>query len=79
MALGVRGVVKKKRRLFLVGQTRVHLDEVDGLGHFVELEVVLRVNQSEEQGRKIAQELMRQLEISESDLLSGAYVDMIKT
>jgi len=79
MALGVRGIVKKKRRLYLAGQTRVHLDEVDGLGHFVELEVVLRENQSEDEGRKIAQDLMRQLEINESDLLSGAYVDMIKT
>jgi len=78
-ALGVRGAVRKKRRLFHIDQTRVHLDEVDGLGHFVELEVVLRENQSEEDGRKIAQDLMRQLEINESDLLSGAYVDMIKT
>ena len=78
MALGVRGVVKKKRRLFLVDQTRVHLDEVEGLGHFVELEVVLRENQPEEEGRRIAQDLMQQLEINESDLLTGAYVDMMK-
>ena len=35
----VQGVVKKKRLLYLVGQTRVHCDEVEGLGHFVELEV----------------------------------------
>jgi len=77
-ALGVRGVVKKQRRLFLAGQTRVHLDDVDGLGHFVELEVVLRENQMEHDGRKIAQDLMRQLEINESDLLSGAYIDMMK-
>lgn len=77
-ALGVRGIVKKIRRLYLVDHTRVHLDEVEGLGNFLELEVVLRENQSEEDGRKIAQDLMQQLEIDESDLLSGAYVDMMK-
>jgi adenylate cyclase len=40
-ALGVRGVVRKTRRLYLVGPTRIHLDRVEGLGAFLELEVVL--------------------------------------
>ena len=42
LAYGIRGVVKKTRYLYLVGQTRVHLDDVEGLGQFMELEVVMR-------------------------------------
>ncbi|MCI0614580.1 class IV adenylate cyclase, partial [bacterium] len=39
LAYGIRGVVKKTRYLYIVGQTRVHLDDVEGLGQFMELEV----------------------------------------
>ena len=39
LALDVRGVVKKTRYLYMVGQTRVHVDQVDNLGDFMELEV----------------------------------------
>ena len=42
--MGVRGVVKKERWLYMVGQTRVHVDDVQGLGHFMELEVSLGCN-----------------------------------
>ena len=78
MALGVRGVVRKTRHLYLVGQTRVHLDEVDGLGQFVELEVVMSEGQPEAEGRAIAAGLMQDLGIGPDDLLEVAYMDMIE-
>ena len=40
LSLGVKGVVKKHRMLYMVGQTRVHVDQVEGLGDFMELEVI---------------------------------------
>jgi predicted adenylyl cyclase CyaB len=78
LALGVRGVVRKKRYLYLVGQTRLHLDEVDGLGQFLELEVVLRPGQTDAEGQAIAAELMARLGIAEVDLIKGAYMDMLE-
>lgn len=76
-ALGVRGTVHKTRYLYLAGQTRIHLDEVEGLGYFMELEVVLRPDQSDIDGQIIAEELMKKLGIEKSDLLEGAYIDLI--
>lgn len=76
-ALGVRGVVRKRRTLYLAGQTRIHLDEVEGLGEFLELEVVLGEGQTVEEGRRIAEKLMGRLGIEEGDLIEGAYVDML--
>jgi len=77
LALGVRGVVRKTRYLYMVGQTRIHLDEVDGLGYFMELEVVMREGQSDAEGQAIAEDLMRRLGVREEALIEGAYMDLI--
>ena len=77
-ALGVRGVVRKTRYLYLVGQTRVHLDNVEGLGQFMELEVVMRPDQPDAEGQAIARDLMSRLGVEQSDLLEGAYMDLLE-
>lgn len=77
-ALPIRGVVTKRRHLYLIGQTRVHLDEVESLGTFVELEVVLSKGQTAKYGAEIANELMTQLGIDATDLISGAYIDLLE-
>lgn len=76
-ALGTLRRVVKKRTLIMCGQTRIHLDEVEGLGHFLELEVVRREDQSPEEGHEIAQRLMRALEVRNEDLIEGAYADLL--
>jgi predicted adenylyl cyclase CyaB len=76
-ALGVTQTVVKTRVLYLIGQTRVHLDSVDGLGNFLELEVVLRPGQEVAQGQAIAADLMERLGIRDEDLCSTAYADML--
>lgn len=77
-AYGIRGVVKKTRYLYLVGQTRVHLDDVEGLGQFMELEVVMREGQSDAEGQEIAEGLMAGLGVERNDLLEGAYMDLLE-
>ncbi len=79
LAYGIRGVVRKTRYLYIVGQTRVHLDDVEGLGHFMELEVVMQEAQSDAVGQKIAEGLMNSLGVEKSDLLEGAYMDLIES
>ena len=77
LAYGIRGVVKKTRYLYLAGQTRIHLDDVEGLGQFMELEVVLQDGQGDAEGQAIAEGLMSSLGVERSDLLEGAYMDLI--
>ena len=76
-ALGETAVVRKGRCVYLVGQTRVHLDQVEGLGTFVELEVVLEEDQSEDEGVRIAEELMETLGLDRERLVECAYADLL--
>ncbi len=77
LAYGEVGVVCKQRTLFLIGRTRVHLDRVQGLGHFLELEVVLGESESLEAGTTEAHELMSKLGVEPRQLVEGAYVDLL--
>jgi len=76
-SLGISGEVKKTRQLYKVGRTRIHLDSVEGLGNFLELEVVLGAEEEQSAGVLEAQQLMQALNIAEADLISCAYVDLL--
>ncbi|MBI1919587.1 MAG: class IV adenylate cyclase [Geobacter sp.] len=77
LAYGQAGRVKKHRTLFLVGRTRIHLDRVENLGHFLELEVVLEEGEPTEVGVREAHELMAKLGVEPSQLIEGAYLDLL--
>jgi len=76
-AYGIKVIVKKKRYLFFIEQTRVHIDEVTNLGTFIEFEVVLKENQTIEVGQQIANELLNNLGISKESLISHSYSDLL--
>jgi len=76
---GIRVVVKKRREIFLIRNVRVHLDEVEGLGRFLEFESVLAPNEKETSGSETLAHLRRQFGISDNDLLSGSYGEMLES
>ena len=76
-AYGAIGRVKKQRRVFMAGRTRIHLDRVEGLGDFLELEVVLRDGESAAAGMEEARTLMAGLGVAPSQLVPGAYLDLL--
>jgi predicted adenylyl cyclase CyaB len=77
-AYGEAGRVRKHRTLFMLGRTRIHLDQVEGLGEFMELEVVLADGETPEAGIAEAQALMAQLCITPDQLVDQAYVDLLQ-
>lgn len=78
LAHGQTGRVKKRRMLFLAGRTRIHLDVVEGLGEFLELEVVLGESESVEDGMAEARRFMAELGIVAGQLVENAYVDQLR-
>jgi adenylate cyclase class IV len=76
-ANGLVGRVRKRRWLVLAGATRIHLDRVDGLGDFMELEVVLAAGQGDAEGEAIAETLMQQLGLADAPRIAGAYLDLL--
>jgi predicted adenylyl cyclase CyaB len=77
LAYGNVGRVRKRRVLFLAGRTRIHIDDVEKLGHFLELEVVLADDEPADVGVLEAQRLLEKLSIRPDQLIEGAYIDLL--
>jgi predicted adenylyl cyclase CyaB len=78
-ALGVRGECRKRREIYLWHNVRIHLDEVTGLGRFVEFEAVLSPQDEEEEAtsRDRLEQLGRALGICASEYLATSYADLL--
>ncbi len=76
-ALGVKAIVEKQRHLYMLGRTRVHLDEVKDLGSFLEIEVVLAEGEPLTDGEAEARSIMKDLDINAGDLVSDSYSDLM--
>jgi adenylate cyclase class IV len=75
--LGVRGEVRKCREIYLWHNVRVHLDDVAGLGRFVEFEAVLSPDDDEATAQARLDEMCRLFGIDPSDHVAGAYADLL--
>ena len=76
-ALEVRVVVSKVRKVFNWSGTRVHLDDVDGLGSFVEFEKTLSSEDSASSAHSELRAMLEQLEVPFEALQGGSYSDLL--
>jgi predicted adenylyl cyclase CyaB len=74
--LPVLVVVRKRREIIIHGATRIHLDEVEGLGAFVELETVVK-DQSEDEAVAEHQTVIEMLNLDRWPSCAGSYSDLL--
>lgn len=76
--LGVHRVVRKRREIALYENVRIHIDRVERLGTFIELEAVWDGAESglADQQRKIAF-LRERLGVRDEDLVAGSYETLL--
>jgi len=74
-AFGQKVIVEKKRRLFLYKNSRIHLDEVFGLGIFIEFEVL--VMHGKRQAKKLLELLSAEFGIQHKATIAKSYSDLL--
>jgi adenylate cyclase, class 2 len=77
-AWGTLVVVEKRREIYLHHNVRIHLDEVTGLGEFIEFEAVLGPGVDEAGGQAQVAWLQDEFRIAPADLLEGSYSDLLQ-
>lgn len=77
-SLGVFKIVDKRRKIYFIGNVKFHLDEVKGLGSFVEIEAI---DEDGSIGEVVLEEQCRYylklFEIKKEELIENSYSDMI--
>jgi len=71
-------VVRKRREILLLDNVRIHLDDVDGLGTFVELEAVVDAHHDDSACRAQVAKLITALGIAEADLIAASYAELLR-
>jgi predicted adenylyl cyclase CyaB len=75
---GILAVVKKKREIYFIDNVKFHLDEVDGLGSFVEIEAISEEGQYTQNFlQKQCEKYLECFEISPFDLIDCSYSDFL--
>jgi predicted adenylyl cyclase CyaB len=77
-ALGVLAEVRKERALLMRGHVRLHLDCVDGLGEFGEIEAVIAEGDDPERSRAAVDELLAALGVARADLIGVSYFELAR-
>ena len=70
--------VRKRREILLLDNVRIHLDEVDGLGTFLELEAVVDAAHDEVSCRRRMAEITAALGLREAEFLRTSYAELLR-
>jgi adenylate cyclase, class 2 len=77
-SMGIKVVVKKKREIYYINNVKFHVDEVPGLGSFVEIEAGnMLADLSATQLKDQCDFYQKELGIMEEDLIKHSYSDML--
>ena len=78
-AIGVKVIVQKQREIYYIDNVKFHIDDVPGLGTFVEIEAgnILAPALTEKELKKQCEFYMTALKIKEADLLETSYSDLL--
>jgi homotetrameric cytidine deaminase len=77
-ALGTRAVVAKRRRLLMWEGVRIHLDGVEGLGTFLELEAIAAPGSDLAPERRKLERLRTELEMGDRETIGASYSDLLQ-
>jgi adenylate cyclase, class 2 len=77
-SMGIKVIVKKRREIYYISNVKFHLDEVPGLGSFVEIEAGnILADLEQEQLKEQCEFYIKELGINEEDLVQLSYSDML--
>ncbi len=75
---GIKVVVKKRREIYYINNVKFHIDEVPGLGVFIEIEAGnIKVDLSQEQLKEQCNFYVKEFGIKAEDLIEVSYSDML--
>jgi predicted adenylyl cyclase CyaB len=76
--LGIRGIVRKHRELYLWHNVRIHLDTIESLSTFIEFEAVVSETANEDICRSRVDELAERMRIAPEHHIAGSYIDFLQ-
>jgi adenylate cyclase, class 2 len=77
-ALGVKVIVRKTRQIYFIDNVKFHLDEVEGLGQFMEIEAIDRDDSRSVESLKAQCDYYQSLlGVNAEDIVALSYSDML--
>jgi predicted adenylyl cyclase CyaB len=77
-AIGVRVIVEKTREIYFIDNIKFHIDEVPGLGTFIEIEAGnIHADLTQQQLKQQCEHYLQQLGVNEQDLVAVSYSDLL--